>query len=43
MKKRVFSMISGKTNDGQTLLDPQGTATRAEASSILMRFITNII
>ncbi len=36
-------MISGKTNNGKTLLDPQGNATRAEVASILMRFIQNII
>lgn len=31
-------MISGKTNNGKTLLDPQGNATRAEVATILMRF-----
>lgn len=36
-------MISGKTNAGTTLLDPQGNATRAEVASILMRFIQNIL
>lgn len=36
-------MISGKTNAGKTLLDPQGNATRAEVASILMRFIQNIL
>lgn len=32
------NLISGKSNDGKILLDPQGKATRAEVASILMRF-----
>lgn len=36
-------LISGKSNNGQTLLDPQGNATRAEVASILMRFIQSIL
>lgn len=39
----AVGLISGKSNNGQTLLDPQGQATRAEVASILMRFIENII
>ncbi|MCQ2418528.1 MAG: S-layer homology domain-containing protein, partial [Clostridia bacterium] len=35
-------LISGKSNDGQLLLDPQGNATRAEVASILMRFIEGL-
>lgn len=31
--------ISGKENDGKIKLDPQGSATRAEVSSILMRYV----
>lgn len=31
-------LISGKLIGGMTLLDPQGTATRAEAAMILMKF-----
>lgn len=37
------NLISGKTQNGTVVLDPQGKATRAEAASILMRFIENII
>lgn len=37
------SLISGKSNNGRTILDPQGKASRAEVASILMRFIQNII
>ena len=36
------NLISGKSNDGQLLLDPQGSATRAEVASILMRFIEGL-
>ena len=36
-------LLSGKENLGQTLLDPQGKATRAEVASVLMRFIQNIL
>ena len=36
-------LISGKIVNGETILDPQGKATRAEVASILMRFIQNII
>lgn len=32
-------LISGKLSGEQTLLDPQGSAARAEVASILMRFI----
>lgn len=35
-------LISGKSTNGQTLLDPQGNATRAEVASILMRYIVNL-
>lgn len=35
-------LISGKTAGGETLLDPQGKASRAEVAAILMRFIQNI-
>lgn len=34
-------LISGSVIGGQAVLDPQGTATRAMAASILMRFIQN--
>lgn len=37
------SIISGKTQNGKTYLDPQGKATRAEVASILMRFINNVL
>lgn len=33
-------LITGRTN---TTLAPQGTATRAEVATILMRFIENIV
>lgn len=36
-------LISGKSNNGQTVLDPQGKASRAEVASILMRFIENVV
>lgn len=36
-------LISGKASGGQTLLDPQGNASRAEVASILMRYIQNIL
>lgn len=39
----AVGLISGKTNNGRTLLDPQGKATRAEVASILMRFMKNIL
>lgn len=32
-------LISGRMLDAEPLLDPQGTATRAEAASVFMRFI----
>ena len=35
----ALGLISGRTVDGQTLLAPQATATRAEVASILMRFL----
>ncbi len=39
----AVGMISGKAVNGETLLDPQGKATRAEVASILMRFMQNIL
>lgn len=39
----AVGLISGKTNNGRTLLDPQGKATRAEVASILTRFMKNIL
>lgn len=33
-------LISGRVFDTETKLDPQGSATRAEAASVFMRFIT---
>lgn len=39
----AVGLISGKSNAGTTLLDPQGKATRAEVASILMRFMQNIL
>lgn len=35
-------LISGTVLNGKTLLDPQGSATRAQVATILMRFIVNI-
>ena len=35
-------LISGNVINGETLLDPQGNATRAQVATILMRFIKNI-
>lgn len=35
-------LIGGNKINGQTLLDPQGNATRAQVATILMRFIQNI-
>lgn len=35
-------MISGSTNNGQTLLFPAGNAERAQVASIIMRFVRNI-
>lgn len=32
-------LISGRESDGKRTLDPQGNATRAEVSSILMRYV----
>ena len=34
-------IISGTAEGGRTILKPQGTATRAQVASILMRFIRN--
>lgn len=32
-------LISGKTSNGTTVLDPKGNATRAEVSSMMVRFV----
>ena len=36
-------LISGKSNDGITLLDPKGAATRAQVASIIMRFDVSLV
>ena len=37
-------LVSGTlASDGETYLDPQGYATRAQVASILMRFVKNIV
>lgn len=36
-------LISGKENNGKTLLDPLGKATRVEIASLLMRFVENVL
>lgn len=36
-------LISGKAQGGQTYLDPQGVATRAEVAAILMNYAQNVL
>ena len=36
-------LIGGNQINGQTLLDPQGNATRAQVATILMRYIENVV
>lgn len=38
----TLGLISGASNDGQTLLNPQGSATREQVATILMAFCKNI-
>ena len=38
----TLGLISGASNDGQTLLNPQGRATRAQVATILMAFCKNV-
>ena len=35
-------LISGASNGGQTLLEPQGSATREQVATILMEFCKNV-
>ncbi len=37
-----LGLISGASNDGQTLLNPQGSATREQVATILMAFCKNV-
>ena len=34
-------IVSGITKNGKACLDPQGSATRAQVASILMRYLKN--
>ena len=36
-------LIAGTSQNGATLLDPQGNATRAQVATILMRYVQNIV
>ena len=38
----TLGLISGASNDGQTLLNPQGSATREQVATILMAFFKNV-
>ena len=38
----ALGLISGASNGGQTLLEPQGSATREQVATILMEFCKNI-
>ena len=38
----MLGLISGASNDGQTLLNPQGSATREQVATILMAFCKNV-
>ena len=38
----TLGLISGASNDGQTLLEPQGSATREQVATILMAFCKNV-
>lgn len=38
----TLGLISGASNDGQTLLNPQGSATREQVATILMAFCKNV-
>ena len=37
-----LGLISGASNGGQTLLEPQGSATREQVATILMKFCKNV-
>ncbi|MFR5420504.1 MAG: S-layer homology domain-containing protein [Oscillospiraceae bacterium] len=37
-----LGLISGASNGGQTLLEPQGSATREQVATILMEFCKNV-
>ena len=39
----ALGLISGASNGGQTLLEPQGSATREQVATILMEFCKNVI
>ena len=38
----TLGLISGASNDGQTFLEPQGSATREQVATILMEFCKNV-
>ena len=38
----ALGLISGASNSGQTLLEPQGSATREQVATILMEFCKNV-
>ena len=38
----TLGLISGASNDGQTLLEPQGSATSEQVATILMEFCKNV-
>lgn len=38
----TLGLISGASNDGQTFLNPQGSATREQVATILMAFCKNV-
>ena len=38
----ALGLISGASNGGQTLLEPQGSATREQVATILMKFCKNV-
>ena len=38
----ALGLISGASNDGRTLLEPQGSATREQVATILMEFCKNV-
>ena len=36
-------LINGTVRDGQTILDPQGSASRAQVAMILMNYVEHVV
>ncbi|MEE0062701.1 MAG: S-layer homology domain-containing protein, partial [Oscillospiraceae bacterium] len=39
----VAGLINGTVRDGQTILDPQGSASRAQVAMILMNYVEHVV